>query len=107
MQLGTAKRGKWQVVYPVGRVDGHTAPELESVLQETIDAGELWLAIHLGEVTYLSSAGLRALLDTLKRLRSREGDICLIGPRDNVREVLDITGFSELFSVVEQESAMP
>jgi anti-anti-sigma factor len=47
----------------------------------------------------MSSAGLRALLATLKEARHQRGDFRLAAVQDNVRQVLEMSGFTGIFQV--------
>lgn len=96
----TPTPGKWIVVAPQGRVDGHTAPDFETACQTQVARGAHWLALDLGGVPYMSSAGLRVLLATLKAVKAQGGGLSLVRPQPGVREVLEISGFLNIFTVV-------
>lgn len=100
MDIQEEQEGEWIVLAVDGRVDGHTAPELETAIKQRVDRGVTRLLLDLSGTLYLSSAGLRVLLGSLKTLRAVNGDMRLRAPRENVREVLDISGFSSLFTVL-------
>ena len=93
----------WLIVSPSGRLDAHTAPEAERLLNGMVKEG-LRLALDLREVDYLSSAGLRVLLSTLKLCQARGGRMVVLGPRENVNEVLEVCGFTSLFPVLAGEA---
>lgn len=101
MNIQERREGDWMVLTIDGRVDGHTAPDLETVIKQRIEEGVTRLLLDLSLTLYLSSAGLRVLLGTLKTLRTAAGDLQLRDPRENVREVLDISGFSSLFTIID------
>jgi anti-sigma B factor antagonist len=46
---------------------------------------------------------LRVLLASLKNVRKREGDIKLACMKPYIKEVFDIAGFSQLFSIYDLE----
>ena len=77
-----------------GRLDTTTAPALEAELKEAL-TGVTDLVFDFEQLEYVSSAGLRVLMVAYKQL----GDIEVSGASEEVREVFDITGFSDLFSV--------
>ena len=80
---------------PVGRIDTLTAPELEAaVVLDGVDE----LVFDLTEVDYVSSAGLRVFLGAQKRMGGKSMKIAHVNP--SVREVFDITGFSDIFAFV-------
>ncbi len=106
MNIQENQEGKWQILQVAGRVDSLTAPQLDEAFKRLIDDGGRWLKLDLSEVKYLSSAGLRVLLATLKRVRALTGDLQLYSPRDNVRDVLKISGFSSLFTIGGPDSSV-
>lgn len=84
------------VVRIVGSVDGLTAESLQAELQGHIDAGHTRLVGDLSGVDYTSSAGLRALLATVKQARMRGGDFRLASPAPAVHRVLELSGFTSI-----------
>ncbi len=82
-----------RVISPVGRIDAATAPSLENAL------GDREIVVDLSSVEYISSAGLRALLATLKRVKALGGNLVLCSLHPYVKEVFDITGFSRIFTI--------
>lgn len=89
------------VVQPVGRLDSTSSPELERVLVENLDAGTKRLLFDFSSLDYISSAGLRVVLLAGKRLRPVQGKMALVGMRDVVREVFEMSGFLSLFAVAD------
>jgi anti-anti-sigma factor len=86
-------------IAPQGRLDAVTVPALETLLKEHFDGGHAKIVIDLSEVTYMSSSGLRALLQARKQAGALGGDLvlCCMSPR--VREVFEMIGFTSLFKV--------
>src|SRR4051812_50184306 len=77
MDIVVEQRAPTTVVRITGSVDGLTADTLMATLQQQIDAGNTRLIADLSGVHYTSSAGLRALLATVKQARSAGGDFRL------------------------------
>jgi anti-anti-sigma factor len=105
MQIQDRTEGQWTILSVTGRVDSHTAPELDAAFRRQLAKHALRLVLDMSEIQYMSSAGLRVLLAVLKEVRSESGDLQLRSPKGNVKEVLDLSGFSDLFTVV--DSAAP
>jgi anti-anti-sigma factor len=59
------------------------------------------IVIDASEITYISSSGLRVLLTARRQVRERDGDILLCALSPNVRDVMNMVGFTALFSVYE------
>ena len=78
-----------------GRLDTNTSPSLEKELNITSEINEV--VFDLEKLDYISSSGLRILLSVQKKLKS--GKVVIKGANDYVKEVLDMTGFSDLFTL--------
>ena len=80
-----------------GRLDTKTSPELEAVLvNELGDTAELILDFE--HLEYISSAGLRVLLTAQKKMNT-QGTMIIRNVCEDVREVFDISGFSDILTV--------
>jgi len=88
-----------------GRMDAVTAPEFEKRILDWIDSGETHIILDLGELEYISSAGLRSILTIAKNLRGQQGSLVLCALRDTVKEVFEISGFSTIIPVCESTEA--
>jgi anti-anti-sigma factor len=55
--------------------------------------------VDCSQLDYISSAGLRTLLVAAKRLAPKGGKIALSAPKDLIKEILDIAGFSSIFPI--------
>ncbi len=99
MEIETRKEDNAMVVSIKGRMDAVTTPEIENRLGQIINSGEKKLVINLQQLDYISSAGLRALLATAKRLKSEQGDVAFANLDGHVKEVFEISGFYSIFKV--------
>lgn len=97
MELSEAKSNGIVVIGVKGRIDASNTGDLEHKLLDLIAAGERRLVLDLAELDYISSAGLRTLLVAAKRLGNDK--LALAALKDQIREVLDIAGFSSLFQI--------
>jgi anti-anti-sigma factor len=80
-------------------MDGTTARELVTSLKEQVTGGSPRLVGNLAGVDYTSSAGLRALLETVKDARQHGGDLRLAAVRPDVLRVLELSGFTSIMQV--------
>lgn len=80
-----------------GRLDTTTAPQLESELKASVtDIAEL--VLDFAELEYISSAGLRVLLSAQK-VMSRQGSMILRNVNEDVMDVFELTGFSDILTI--------
>lgn len=80
-----------------GRLDTTTAPELEAVLKEALE-GITNLTLDFNNLAYISSAGLRVILSTQKRM-AKQGSMKIINTNQDVKDVFDMTGFSDIITI--------
>lgn len=105
MNIDIQSRGPVSVVAIEGSVDGLTAESLLSTLHAHVEQGHTQLVADLGGVEYTSSAGLRALLATVKEARRGGGDLRLAAIRPNVLKVLELSGFTTILKLYDDVDA--
>ena len=92
------KRNKKEVIIVVaGRLDTNTAPALDKVVNEDASDAE-GIIMDMGELEYISSAGLRVLLTAHKKML-KAGFLRLINVQEGVMEVLKMTGFARIMDI--------
>ncbi|MBQ0026181.1 MAG: STAS domain-containing protein [Lachnospiraceae bacterium] len=80
-----------------GRLDTTTAPELEAALKDEY-ANCSGLILNFENLEYISSAGLRVLLAAQKATAAC-GGVLVRGANEEIKEVFDITGFSDILNI--------
>ena len=80
-----------------GRLDTMTSPELDNELKTCLDGVEK-LILDCEKLDYISSAGLRVLLNAYKVMNSK-GGMRLIRVNEIVREVFEVTGFADVLMI--------
>ena len=92
------KRNEKEITIEVaGRLDTITAPSLEKSIGENID-GIKSLVLDFKGLEYISSAGLRVLLGSQKKIQ-KTGTMKLINVCEEVMEVLEMTGFADILTI--------
>ena len=83
-----------------GRVDSATAPQFSETLQSLTDQGRFKLVLDFSELDFISSAGLRVLINTQKTCkRYNRGEVVLATVPNNIYAALDLSGFTSLFQI--------
>jgi anti-anti-sigma factor len=98
LDISSQDRGGVTVVAARGDVNAAGCARLERELVSRIDAGQKRLVLDLGEVRYVSSAGLRVFLIATKRMGA-DGAFVLARPTPAVRGVLELAGFLSVVKV--------
>ena len=100
MEITAKQLKRVDVVAVGGRVDSSTAPDLDEVLRSIVDAGRFRICMDLENLEYLSSAGIKVLISTLKACkRWNRGDLRLANMPPRIVEVFDLAGLTPLFKI--------
>jgi len=90
-----------------GRLDAITSPEMEKAVFDFISSGKHKLVLDFSGVDYLSSAGMRMLLSTTKKLKTLGGRLVVCNVAANVMDVLKMSGFDHVIDIsVDAEDAV-
>jgi anti-sigma B factor antagonist len=100
MEIKAETMKRCELLSVSGRVDSSTAPELEKVLLGLIQSGQKNIVVNMQETDFISSAGLKALLSALMKVRKMipAGDVVISEIRPELRESFDLVGFDRLFT---------
>ncbi len=90
-----------RIVEVGGRIAADTTTELEDALTAVLENGSSKIIVGLGEVGYISSAGLRVFLSTLKSVKARNGVLVLANLNANVAKVFKLAGFTKIFTIMD------
>jgi anti-anti-sigma factor len=94
---------RYTILRVSGRVDAETAPNLEKQINKVFNKGQHHLVVDLGGVDYISSAGLRVLVTSLKKSRRyNRGDVRLAALSTRLKEAFQLVGFNKLFQIFDE-----
>ena len=97
MKITEKSNGNQLCISLEGRLDTTTAPELEKVLSGSLE-GVTELTFDMGALDYLSSAGLRILLGTQKRM-NKQGSMKVVKVNETIMEIFEVTGFADILTI--------
>jgi len=81
-----------------GRLDTISAPELEKELKDSFE--ELKdLTLDFAGLEYISSAGLRVLLEAHMNMMMNEVKMKLTNVNETIMEIFEVTGFSDVLTI--------
>ena len=98
MEIKQEKNGNELTIYLDGRLDTTTSPKLEQELKDYLDDNTKKLVIDLEKLEYMSSAGLRVLLQAQKRM-NKQGEMVVRNVNDTIKDIFEVTGFSDILTV--------
>lgn len=98
MDIIKTKDGGLFKIELAGRLDTTTAPEFEAVVNNEFD-GVTEVVLDFANLEYVSSAGLRVLLAAQKKMNGVQGKMTVKNVNEEILEVFDITGFSDILTI--------
>lgn len=96
MDISIASKDKSSVVTICGRLDSITSSVLEEWASEYTASPEGDIIMNFSQLEYISSAGLRVILNISKVMRKHSYNFSICSAQDHVREVFEISGFDTI-----------
>jgi anti-sigma B factor antagonist len=102
LEVTTNQYKRCDLVKATGRVDSYTAPQLADAFDAINEAGRFKIVFDMGDVDYISSAGLRVMINVQKTCkRWNRGELVLASIPERVYAALELAGFVPLFMIYE------
>lgn len=98
MNISVTRSDDTATISVEGFLNANTATDLEASVEEVM-ADVATVTFDFSDLEYISSAGLRVIMVAYKKAMAGGGAINVTGTCDEVREVFEITGFSDLFEI--------
>lgn len=104
MEITHRRLPRVDVLALAGRMQAPEAEQLKAELNRLLDAGQARLILDLGGLNYMSSPGLRVMIEARRRAQSMRasggnGDLRLANAAPFVKEILAQTGFTSYFPI--------
>jgi anti-anti-sigma factor len=96
MDISTSSQSGVTIIKLSGSLDGNTVNEAQEKILPLLSANTQ-AVLDLKDCGYISSAGLRLLLMAAKQLSTQNGILVLCGLSDEIKDVMEMTGFSNFF----------
>ena len=100
MQVVQETQSGWCVVAVRGRADSEAAQDLENALCTAVQ-GNSRVAVNFVGLSYISSAGLRAVLQAARAAQTKGVEFTVCAPSPAVKKVLDMSGMHHVIKIQE------
>lgn len=101
IQLTQEVRSGWCVVAAKGRADSAAADELESALRAAVEQHRQ-VAADFSSLDYISSAGLRAVLQAARAAQENRAEFAVCRLAANVKKVFDMSGMRHILRIEDE-----
>lgn len=98
MELNVIKGDK-TIVELIGRLDTTSVEEFNEEIAEIV-AENKNIIFDCNELEYISSSGLRSLLNLHKQLKAEGGQLAIRNLQQTVKSVFDLTGFTMMMNII-------
>ncbi len=99
IQITQQSKSGWCVVEVSGCADAETAAKLEDELRRAVQ-GNSNVAVDFSGVAYISSAGIRALLQAARAAQQREVEFVVCAPSAAVRQVFELSKLQNVMTIL-------
>jgi anti-anti-sigma factor len=107
MDIKENRVGNVLVILAQGRLDSLSAKDFEEKVLQCIDSGEKSILLDFSMIDYISSAGLRVVLTSVKRQKEKDGKLAICGLSGSVKDIFRVSGFDTVVDIyTDQESAL-
>jgi anti-sigma B factor antagonist len=89
------------ILTPVGRLDVNTSESFREHLLQVISDGTKNIILDCQSLDYISSGGLRVVLEGAKRVWQMEGKMVLCSLKDYIKEVFEVIQFDAFLPIAE------
>lgn len=105
MDISQRRLNRVDVLTISGRLQAPESAQLQERINQLFNEGRYRILLDLSGLEYVSSPGLRVLIEARKRAREwkltefERGDVRIVHLPPRIKEVFNLTGFTSLFQI--------
>ena len=99
MQITVEEKGSTLVIKLAGHLGHASVAELGHVIDEWLGKNRQNFIVDMEKLQYISSAGLRCLLEAGSKIDKLKGKMLLCALQPEVKQIFDVSGFTSLFAI--------
>jgi len=100
MDINETRQQQVTIFSLAGRLDSNSSPEFDKRIVQAMENGSRYIVLDCQKLDYITSAGLRVVVKTAKKLKPEQGKIILCAMADYVKEVFEIAGFDSFLPIL-------
>ncbi|HZB96493.1 MAG TPA: STAS domain-containing protein [Herpetosiphonaceae bacterium] len=105
MEIAHRRMNRVDILSVSGRMQAPEAVQFQERINQLFSEGRFRILLDFANLEYISSPGLRVLIEARKRAREwkmtdfERGDVRIVNLPPRIKEVFDLTGFTSLFQI--------
>ncbi len=105
MEIVHRRMNRVDILSVSGRMQAPEAVQFQERINQLFSEGRFRILLDFTNLEYISSPGLRVLIEARKRAREwkmtdfERGDVRIVNLPPRIKEVFDLTGFTSLFQI--------
>ena len=99
MAIDALSNGATVLVLAEPRLDSSNADAFNEELESVTGPASRVVVIDMQDLNYISSAGLRAIMQAVRRMQQQGGNLALCSLSSDVRAVFQTSGFDQLIAI--------
>jgi anti-anti-sigma factor len=107
MDITSEQLGERTIVRLAGRLDGRWADHLSRELDSRLRLGQHHITLDMAATVFLSSVGIRVLMNFHKKLKALDGSFAIQNPSPQVGDILRLAGLLKFFTPAETAPSAP
>lgn len=99
MDIAVARQHNTAIFTPTGRIEGSNADSFHEAITDAVEEEDQAIIIDLHQVSYVSSAGLRAFAIIHKATKNHDMRFAIVRASKPIKDVITVTGFTQLMAI--------
>lgn len=89
-----------------GEIDVSNVDEFGLRVTECIQTSCRVLSMNMAGLTFIDSSGLRVIVDTVKKMKKRNGELVIKDPPAVLRRIVEVSGLSDFLGIPNEDPAL-
>lgn len=104
MNICEREKKNYHILDIIGKIDRlNDSVKLKTTINSLLDKNIHYIALNLGQVSYLDSGALNVLIYSYNYLTKRSGTLAIISPNEYVRDVMEVVGLNKIVKIYSTE----
>lgn len=86
-----------------GRLDWNSLSEFSGTLAQYVDTGSKKVLLDFSKTEYMSSAGIRALIEAMQSVESKGGVMAICSPSESLKELFQVVQLDKIIKIYPSE----